>query len=145
MRTAAWTGPTRAVRSGAALLYLPDAASVRLAARSVAGRTVTVRNLVATLRAGASTIAVPSALRDRSVERALARMPALAAAVRWLEPGSRLPPGSADQPWLLVPAGSLMHTRVLRDLMMPLFLRLVANSKQTRQLYGYHIEWSTPA
>jgi phosphatidylglycerophosphate synthase len=116
MRTAAWTGPTRAVRSGAALLYLPDAASVRLAARSVAGRTVTVRNLVATLRAGASTIAVPSALRDRSVERALARMPALAAAVRWLEPGSRLPPGSADQPWLLVPAGSLMHTRVLRDL-----------------------------
>jgi phosphatidylglycerophosphate synthase len=89
---------------------------VRLAARSVAGRTVTVRNLVAALRAGASTIAVPTALRDRSVERALAHMPALAAAVRWLEPGSRLPAGSADQPWLLVPAGRLVHTRVLWDL-----------------------------
>ena len=110
------TLPVRTGRSGAALLYLPDAASVRLAAHSIAGRTVTVRNLVAALRAGASIIAVPAALRDRAVERALARMPALAAAVRWLEPGSRLPPGSPDQPWLLVPAGSLMHTRVLRDL-----------------------------
>ena len=112
----AWTGPARTVRPGAALLYLPDAASVRLAARSIAGRTVTVRNLVAALRAGASTIAVPTALRDRSVERALAHMPALAAAVRWLEPGSRLPAGPPDQPWLLVPAGRLVHTRVLRDL-----------------------------
>jgi len=110
------TRPVRTGRSGAALLYLPDAASVRLAAHSIAGRTVTVRNLVAALRAGASIIAVPAALRDRAVERALARMPALAAAVRWLEPGSRLPPGSPDQPWLLVPAGSLMHTRVLRGL-----------------------------
>ena len=110
------TRPARTGRSGAALLYLPDAASVRLAARSIAGRTVTVRNLVAALRAGASIIAVPAALRDRSVERALAHMPALAAAVRWLEPGSRLPAGSADQPWLLVPAGSLVHTRVLRNL-----------------------------
>ena len=89
---------------------------MRLAARSIAGRTVTVRNLVAALRAGASVIAVPAALRDRAVERALAHMPALAAAVRWLEPGSRLPAGSADQPWLLVPAGRLVHTRVLRDL-----------------------------
>src|SRR4029077_20520569 len=90
------TRPVRTGRSGAALLYLPDAASVRLAAHSIAGRTVTVRNLVAALRAGASTLAVPPALRDRAVERALARMPALAAAVRWLEPGSRLPPGSPD-------------------------------------------------
>jgi phosphatidylglycerophosphate synthase len=43
-------------------------------------------------------------------------MPALAAAVRWLEPGSRLPAGSADQPWLLVPAASLVHTRILQNL-----------------------------
>jgi phosphatidylglycerophosphate synthase len=110
------TRPARTGRSGAALLYLPDAASVRLAARSIAGRTVTVRNLVAALRAGASIIAVPAALRDRAVERALAHMPALAAAVRWLEPGSRLPAGPPDQPWLLVPAASLVHTRILRNL-----------------------------
>jgi phosphatidylglycerophosphate synthase len=89
---------------------------VRLAARSVAGRTLTVRILVAALRAGASVIAVPAALRDRAVERALTRMPALAAAVRWLEPGSRLPAGPPDQPWLLVPAASLVHSRVLQDL-----------------------------
>ena len=35
--------------------------------------------------------------------------------------------------------------RVLRDLMMPLFLRLVASSKRTSQLHAYHIEWDTPA
>jgi len=89
---------------------------VGLAARSIAGRTVTVRNLVAALRAGASIIAVPAALRDRAVERALAHMPPLAAAVRWLEPGSRLPAGPRDQPWLLVPAASLVHTRILQNL-----------------------------
>ena len=83
---------------------------MRLAAGSIAGRTVTVRNLVAALRAGASIIAVPAALRDRAVERALAHMPALAAAVRWLEPGSRLPAGPP------VPAASLVHTRILQSL-----------------------------
>jgi FAD-dependent urate hydroxylase len=31
--------------------------------------------------------------------------------------------------------------RVLRDLMLPLVLRLVANTKQQRLLYDYHIEW----
>ena len=102
-----------------ALLYLPDAASLRLAARSVAGRTLTVRNLVAALRAGASIIAVPATLRDTAVERALARMPALAAAVRWLEPGSPLPAGPPDQPWLLIPAASLVHVRSLRNLIAP--------------------------
>jgi 2-polyprenyl-6-methoxyphenol hydroxylase-like FAD-dependent oxidoreductase len=34
--------------------------------------------------------------------------------------------------------------RVARDLMLPLVLKLVANSRQARQLYGYHIDWSTP-
>jgi phosphatidylglycerophosphate synthase len=85
----------------------------------VAGRTLTVRNLVAALRAGASTIAVPTNLRSTAVERALARMPALAAAVRWLDPGSRLPAGPPDQPWLLVPAASLVQARILQDLVAP--------------------------
>jgi FAD-dependent urate hydroxylase len=33
--------------------------------------------------------------------------------------------------------------RVLRDLMLPLVLRLVANPKQQRLLYDYHIEWGS--
>jgi hypothetical protein len=35
--------------------------------------------------------------------------------------------------------------RVIRDMVLPLMLRLVANSKQAQQLYSYHIDWSTPA
>ncbi|HJR01120.1 MAG TPA: hypothetical protein VKA83_05780, partial [Methylomirabilota bacterium] len=61
-----------------ALLYLPDDAARPLAAAAVSGRTLTVRAMVAALRAGASLIAVPATLRDPAVERALARMPALA-------------------------------------------------------------------
>ena len=78
-----------------ALLYLPDDAALRLAAAPVAGRTLAVRAVVAALRAGASLIAVPSTLRDAEVERALRRMPALAAAVRWLTPDSPTP---AEEP-----------------------------------------------
>jgi phosphatidylglycerophosphate synthase len=85
----------------------------------VAGRTLTVRTLVAALRAGASIIAVPANLRNAAVERALARMPALAAAVRWLEPGSQMPAGPPDQPWLLVPAASMVQACILRNLIAP--------------------------
>jgi 2-polyprenyl-6-methoxyphenol hydroxylase-like FAD-dependent oxidoreductase len=35
--------------------------------------------------------------------------------------------------------------RVFRDMMLPPVLRLVANSKQARRVYGYHIDWSSPA
>ena len=35
--------------------------------------------------------------------------------------------------------------RVVRDMMLPLILKLIANSKQEKQLYGYHIDWGTPA
>jgi FAD-dependent urate hydroxylase len=34
--------------------------------------------------------------------------------------------------------------RVMRDTMMPLFLKFVATSKQQKQLYGYHIQWDSP-
>lgn len=112
-------GPAPPVALGGALLYLPDAAALRLAARPVGGRTLTVRNLVAALSAGASVIAVPSILRSAAVERALTRIPALATAVRWLEPGSRPPAGPPDQPWLLVPATSLVQASVLRELTTP--------------------------
>jgi 2-polyprenyl-6-methoxyphenol hydroxylase-like FAD-dependent oxidoreductase len=35
--------------------------------------------------------------------------------------------------------------RVFRDMMLPLMLKLIANSKQAQQLYGYHIDWGAPA
>ena len=35
--------------------------------------------------------------------------------------------------------------RVLRDLMAPLFFKLMTNSKQARQMYAYHIDWGTSA
>lgn len=35
--------------------------------------------------------------------------------------------------------------RVLRDMMLPLVLKLIANSKQQREIYGYHVEWDVPA
>jgi phosphatidylglycerophosphate synthase len=98
-----------------ALLYLPDDAARPLAAASVAGRSLAVRAMVAALRAGAAVIAVPSSLRDAEAERALRRMPALAAAVRWLTPGSPAP--GEDVPWLLLPASSLIHVSALASLL----------------------------
>jgi len=110
----------QAVRLGGALLYLPAASSSRLAARSLVGRTLTVRSLVAAVRVGASIIAIPVGLRDAAVERALARMPALkAATIHWLEPGSPEPPGPPGQPWLLVPVSSLVEARTLHGLVEP--------------------------
>jgi 2-polyprenyl-6-methoxyphenol hydroxylase-like FAD-dependent oxidoreductase len=35
--------------------------------------------------------------------------------------------------------------RVFRDMMLPPVLSLIANSKQARRVYGYHIDWSSPA
>ena len=99
-----------------ALLYLPDDAAPRLAAAPVAGRTLAVRTMVAALRAGAALIAVPATLRDADVERALRRMPALAAAVRWLSPGDPAPV-EEPTPWLLLPASSLIHASALAGLL----------------------------
>ena len=99
-----------------ALLYLPDDTARPLAAAAVSGRTLTVRAMVAAFRAGAALIAVPSTLRDPAVERALARMPALAAAVRWFMPGAPAP--AADPaPWLLLPASALIHVAALGRLL----------------------------
>jgi len=99
-----------------ALLYLPDAAAERLAATAVCGRTLAVRSMVAALRAGASRIAVPSILRDPAVDRALRRMPALAAALQWLDPGAEVPADAAAR-WLLLPASALVHVSALRGLL----------------------------
>ncbi len=100
-----------------ALLYLPDAASDRLAATPVAGRTLAVRAMVAALRGGASRIAVPATLRDLAVDRALYRMPALAAALEWLGPGADAPADDPPAHWFLLPASSLIHASVLAGLL----------------------------
>ena len=73
------------------------AAARPLAAAAVAGRPLAVRAMVAALRAGASLIAVPSTLHDAEADRALRRMPALAAAVRWLTPGRPRARGGAGR------------------------------------------------
>jgi phosphatidylglycerophosphate synthase len=99
-----------------ALLYLPDGAARPLAAAAVSGRTLTVRAMVAALRAGASLIVVPATLRDPAVERALARMPALAAAVRLLAPDAPAPVADPT-PWLLLPASALIHVDALGGLL----------------------------
>jgi phosphatidylglycerophosphate synthase len=99
-----------------ALLYLPDDAARPLAAASVAGHPLAVRAMVAALRAGASLIAVPATLCDAEAERALNRMPALAAAVRWLTPSAPAP-AEEPAPWLLLPASSLIHVCALARLL----------------------------
>jgi phosphatidylglycerophosphate synthase len=99
-----------------ALLYLPDAGSARLAGARVAGRSLAVRAMVAALRAGATQVAVPVSLRDAEVERALRRMPALAAATRWLT-AETPPPAEPSAPWLLLPASSLIHASALESLL----------------------------
>ena len=99
-----------------ALLYLPDGAARPLAAADVTGRPLAVRAMVAALRAGASLIAVPSTLRDAAAERALRRMPALAASVRWLTPDAP-PPAETPSAWLLLPASSLIHVSALAGLL----------------------------
>jgi len=35
-------------------------------------------------------------------------------------------------------------TRVFRDMMLPLILKMTANSAQAKQLYDYHIDWDAP-
>ena len=72
--------------------------------------------MVAALRAGASRIAVPSILRDPAVDRALRRMPALAAALHWLDPGAEVPADAAAR-WLLLPASALIHVSALEGLL----------------------------
>jgi phosphatidylglycerophosphate synthase len=72
--------------------------------------------MVAALRAGASLIAVPSTLRDAEAERALRRMPALAATVHWLAPDAPAPAQEASA-WLLLPASSLIHVSALSGLL----------------------------
>ena len=102
-----------------AVVYFPEARSHAVALRVVAGRSLAVRALVSAFRAGADTIAVPPALRDEAVERALARLPALAAAVHWLDPARPEPPFPDGEPWLFVPVSAVVDALSLRGLLTP--------------------------
>lgn len=100
-----------------AVLYLPDSDSHLLAARAIAGRSLTVRALVAAARAGAVAIGVPTALRDADLERALRRLPAVAGAIRWLDGNDRSDPEMfSGEPCVLLPASALMDARAVGPL-----------------------------
>ncbi len=102
-----------------AVVYFPEVGSHAVAPRVVAGRSLAVRALVSAFRAGAATIAVPLALRDEAVERALARMPALAAAIRWLDPARSEPPPPDGELFLFVPVSAVVDALSLRALLTP--------------------------
>ena len=102
-----------------AVVYFPEVGSHTVAPRVVAGRSLAVRALVSAFRAGAATIAAPLALRDEAVERALARMPALAAAIHWLDPARPEPPIPKDELWLFVPVSAVVDALSLRALLTP--------------------------
>lgn len=97
-----------------AVLYLPDAGSASLAARVLAGRSLTARALMAAVRSGVRTVGVPSILKDAALERAVARAPHLARAVCWLDAERSAPcEPFASGPCLLLPASSLLEARAL--------------------------------
>ncbi len=102
-----------------AFVYLPEPASRSLAARVVAGRSLIVRALVSTLRAGADIIGISSALRDPAMDRALKRMPDLARAVSWLDPADPGVPPPGGDPWLFVPVSAVVDATSLRGLLDP--------------------------
>lgn len=82
-----------------AILYVPTSEDAAGAGRTVGGRPVAFRVIVAASRAGAATIGVPDTLRTPALERAIAASPAARAGVVWLAGAADLP----DGPALLVP------------------------------------------
>jgi phosphatidylglycerophosphate synthase len=102
-----------------AVVYVPEARDHTVAARVVAGRSLVVRALVSAFRAGATVIAMPLALRDEAVERALARVPALAAAIHWLDPAHPEPTPPDGERWLFVPVSAVVDALSLQALLTP--------------------------
>ncbi|HUG35502.1 MAG TPA: CDP-alcohol phosphatidyltransferase family protein [Candidatus Limnocylindrales bacterium] len=99
-----------------AVLYLPTPSSHPLSDRPVAGRSLTLRLMMAAARAGVTTIGVPAALRTKRLERELRRAPALVGCVRFID-GHVDDPPFTDEPCLLVPAAALVDTASLRALL----------------------------
>ena len=96
------------------ILYLPDAASAGLAARSVAGRSLAFRAAVAAARAGASIVGIPGGLRSPHLEREMRRAPEASRAVCWIDAAA--PEPRFGGPCLLLPVSALMEVPALRAL-----------------------------
>jgi phosphatidylglycerophosphate synthase len=96
------------------LLYLPAHEDLEAGCASLAGRPVAYRALMTALRAGCTSVAVPSVFRGTEVERAIAAHPRSRTAAVWLS-GSELPAGATSI--LLIPATSILPTLSLRGLL----------------------------
>jgi phosphatidylglycerophosphate synthase len=101
----------------AAIVYVPDAAGPALAARPVAGRSLALRAVMSATRAGAAVVGVPRGLADDTFVAELARVPAAASAVRWLDAGADADPTFTEAPCLLVPVSTLVPAPTLRALL----------------------------
>ena len=96
------------------VLYVSREGDVEAAGAAVAGLPVAVRSVMAAVRAGCSTVILPSSLRSHDIARAIDRRPAARAAVRWLDQG-RLPPGPGRV--LLIPATVVVTRASLKALL----------------------------
>jgi phosphatidylglycerophosphate synthase len=96
------------------VLYLSREGDAEAAGAAVAGLPVAVRSVMAAVRAGCSTVILPSSLRSHDIARAIDRRPAARAAVRWLDQG-RLPPGPGRV--LLIPATVVVTRASLKALL----------------------------
>lgn len=102
----------------AAVVYLPAPASRPLSRRPVAGRSLTLRAVVAAARAGVTAIGIPVALREPRLERGLRRAAGLGGLVRWIDGrGGADDPAFTDKPCLLLPASALLDVRSVSALL----------------------------
>lgn len=100
-----------------AVVYVPDAGSRSFLSTRLAGRSLILRAVVAAVRAGATVVGVPAALREPDLSRDLRRSRGAAAAVRWLDgPDCLVDAGLTDGPCLLLPASALLDPEGLRAL-----------------------------
>ncbi|MBI4638051.1 MAG: CDP-alcohol phosphatidyltransferase family protein [Candidatus Rokubacteria bacterium] len=108
-----------------AVLYLASPDDARAALRTVAGRPVAFRALLAAVRAGASTVFVPGAFRGGALERAIAGSRSARAATVWLDETGAPP----EEPVLLVPAAALVPTPALQPLLRAAATSVLAESR----------------
>jgi phosphatidylglycerophosphate synthase len=110
-----------------AALYLATADDIQAARLPVAGRPVAFRAILAALRAGASRVAVPAALRSPDFDAAVATSPSARAALVWLDTAGAL----AAEPTLLLPATALAPPPALGRLLQAPSGRVLAESQAT--------------
>jgi phosphatidylglycerophosphate synthase len=110
-----------------AALYLATDDDIRAARLPVAGRPVAVRVILAAVRAGASRVAVPAALRSPDFDAAVATSPGARAALVWLDTADAL----GAEPTLLLPAAALAPASTLGRMLQAPAGRVLAESQPT--------------